>query len=73
MLKMPAADRRVLARTGEIARALAEIVPDGVIEDRDALRAYECDGLTAYRQPPMIVVLPRTTEQVSRILAWCHR
>ena len=73
MLKMPAADRRVLARKGEIARALAEIVPDGVIEDRDALRAYECDGLTAYRQPPMIVVLPRTTEQVSRILAWCHR
>src|SRR3546814_1434775 len=30
------------------------------------------DLLTAYRQPPMVVVLPETTEQVSRILAWCH-
>jgi glycolate oxidase len=73
MLKMPAADGRVLARRAEIARALAAIVPDGVIEDRDALRAYESDGLTAYRQPPMLVVLPRTTAEVSRILAWCHR
>ncbi len=73
MLKMPAADGRVLARRAEIARALAAIVPDGVIEDREALRVYESDGLTAYRQPPMLAVLPRTTEQVSRILAWCHR
>ena len=72
MLKMPAADGRVLARRAEIARALAAVVPDGVIEDRDALRVYESDGLTAYRQPPMLVVLPRTTEQVSAILAWCH-
>jgi glycolate oxidase len=73
MLKMPPADGRVLARRAEIARALAAIVPDGVIEDRDALRVYESDGLTAYRQPPMLVVLPRTTEQVSRVLAWCCR
>jgi glycolate oxidase len=73
MLKMPAADGRVLARRAEIARALAAIVADGVIEDRDALRAYESDGLTAYRQPPMLVVLPRTTADVARILAWCHR
>ncbi len=73
MLKMPAVDGRVLARRAEIARALAVIVPDGVIEDRDALRVYESDGLTAYRQPPMLVVLPRTTEEVSQILAWCHR
>ncbi len=73
MLKMPAADGRVLARKAEIARALAAIVPDGVIEDPDALRVYESDGLTAYRQPPMLVVLPRTTDEVSRILAWCHR
>jgi glycolate oxidase len=73
MLKMPAADGHVLARRAEIARALAAITPDGVIEDRDALRVYESDGLTAYRQPPMLVALPRTTEEVSQILAWCHR
>src|ERR1700744_4759857 len=73
MLKMPPADGRVLARKAQIARALAALVPDGVIEDPDALRVYESDGLTAYRQPPMLVVLPRTTQEVSRILGWCHR
>ena len=71
-LKMPEADRAVIARRGEIAAALRAIVPDGVIDDVDSLRAYECDGLTAYRQPPMLAVLPRTTGQVSAILRWCH-
>ena len=71
-LKMPEADLAVLARRGEIGDALRRIVPDGVIDDADALRVYESDGLTAYRQPPMLAVLPRTTQQVSAILAWCH-
>ena len=71
-LKMPEADQAVLARRGEIAAALKQIVPDGVIDDRDSLRVYESDGLTAYRQPPMLAVLPRTTVQVSQILRWCH-
>ena len=37
------------------------------------MRPYESDGLTAYRALPMVVVLPETTEQVSRVLAYCHR
>jgi glycolate oxidase len=45
---------------------------EGVISDRDELTAYESDGLTAYRQPPLIAVLPETTEQVSRILGYCR-
>src|SRR4051812_12184217 len=71
-LKMPEPDRQVLARRAEIAAALRAIVPDGLIDDHDALKAYECDGLTAYRQPPMLAVLPRSTEQVCAILRWCH-
>ena len=70
-LKMPEPDRRVLDRRSEIAAALAAIAPGAVIDDADALRAYESDGLTAYRQPPMLAVLPSTTAQVSRILRWC--
>ena len=71
-LKMPEPDRDVLARRAEIVAALAEIVPgEGVIDDRDVLRAYESDGLTAYRQAPLVVVLPETTDQVARILRWC--
>ena len=71
-LKMPEADEAVLARRAEIAAALRAIVPDGLIDDPVSLRVYESDGLTAYRQPPMLAVLPRTTDQVSAILRWCH-
>jgi len=44
---------------------------EGVVTNEDELRAYECDGLTAYRQPPFIVVLPETTEEVSKVLSLC--
>lgn len=72
-LRMPEADQGVILRRDEIAAALSQIVPgEGVIVDEHGLRAYESDGLTAYRQPPLLVVLPETTDQVSRILAWCH-
>ena len=70
---MPDPDQAVLARRAGIAAALRAIVPgEGVIDDPDALRPYESDGLTAYRQPPMLVVLPETVEQVSAVLRWCH-
>ncbi|MBE7211767.1 MAG: FAD-binding protein, partial [Gluconacetobacter diazotrophicus] len=71
-LKMPAPDEAVLARRAEVVAALRAIVPgECVIDDPDGLRPYESDGLTAYRQPPMVVVLPETTAQVSAILRWC--
>lgn len=70
---MPDPDRDVLSRRTEIISALREIVPgEGVIAEEEELRAYECDGLTAYRQLPMIVVLPETTEQLSAVLRYCH-
>jgi glycolate oxidase len=70
---MPVPDEQVLARRTAIVRALRAIVPgEGVIAGEIAMRPYECDGLTAYRQLPMVVVLPETTEQVSRVLAYCH-
>ncbi len=72
-MKMPEPDAQVLARRDEIARALRAIVPgEGVIDNRDELSVYESDGLTAYRQPPMLAVLPETVEQVSSILAYCQ-
>ena len=72
-LVMPEPDQITLARRGEIVAALRQIVPgEGVIDHPDGLRPYESDGLTAYRQPPMVVVLPETTAQVSAVLAWCH-
>ena len=73
MLKMPDADTNVLARRAEIAAILRDIVPgEGVITEEAERRAYETDGLTAYKQLPMIVVLPETTEQVRLVLKYCH-
>jgi glycolate dehydrogenase FAD-linked subunit len=72
-MKMPEPDAAVMRRKDEIASALRGIVPgEGVIVNDDELRPYESDGLTAYRQMPLIVVLPETTEQVSRVLRYCH-
>ncbi len=72
-MQMPKPDASVLVRRQEIAAALAEIVPgEGVIADADELKVYESDALTAYRQPPMLVVLPDTAAQVAAVLAYCH-
>jgi glycolate oxidase len=73
MLSMPEPDQGVLARREQIIAALQAIVPgEGVITSEVERRAYESDGLTAYRQPPMLIVLPSTTAQVSQILQYCH-
>jgi glycolate oxidase len=70
---MPEPDQAVLARRGRIVAALSAIVPgEGVIAAERAMRPYESDGLTAYRALPMVVVLPETTAQVSRVLTYCH-
>src|SRR5690242_13571161 len=70
---MPEPDADVLARRDEIVAALRAIVPgEGVIAAEREMRPYESDGLTAYRQLPMVVVLPSTTQQVSQVLAYCH-
>jgi glycolate oxidase len=70
---MPPPDGAVLARRDRIAAAMSAIVPgEGVIAGEREMRPYESDGLTAYRQLPMLVVLPETTEQVSRVLKYCH-
>ena len=74
VVAMPEPDRAVLVRRDRIVKALSAIVPgEGVIASEAAMRPYETDGLTAYRALPMVVVLPSTTDQVSRILAYCHR
>ncbi|WP_420537551.1 FAD-linked oxidase C-terminal domain-containing protein [Fulvimarina manganoxydans] len=71
---MPKPSEAVLNRRDEIVSALQAIVPgEGVVDATDEMRAFETDGLTAYRQLPLVVVLPDTVDQVSRVLAYCHR
>jgi glycolate oxidase len=73
-LVMPALDPATVARRMQIAAELARLVrgAGGVITAPEALRAYESDGLTAYRQPPLLVVLPETTAEVASVLRYCH-
>ena len=69
---MPEPDPKVIAARPALIEALRAIVPgEGVIVEEEELRAYETDGLTAYRALPMIVVLPQTTAQVSAIMKLC--
>ncbi len=72
MLTMPDPDQAVLARRGEIVAALRRIVPgEGVIDREREMRAYETDGLNAYKQMPMVVVLPRDTAEVAAVMRLC--
>ncbi len=72
---MPEPDAAVIARRSAIAADLRRLcaAPDAVIESENERRPYESDGLTAYHALPLLVVLPSTTEEVSRILAYCDR
>ncbi|MBT7943352.1 MAG: FAD-binding protein, partial [Alphaproteobacteria bacterium] len=72
-MKMPEPDAGVIARRQQIIDAMQAIVSgEGVIFDSDELRAYDHDGLMAYKALPLIVVLPESTAQVSAILKYCH-
>jgi glycolate dehydrogenase FAD-linked subunit len=58
-----------MALTGDLKGLLP---PDGVIEEPEQLKTYECDGLTGHRVIPSLVVLPQTTEQVQAVVRTCH-
>jgi glycolate oxidase len=72
-MDMPLPNPLILSRKARIVDRLLAILPrDAVIDATAETRAYECDGLTAYRCPPLAAVLPRTTAEVSAILRLCH-
>lgn len=71
-MRMPVPDAGILARKAEIVARLAAVLPGpGVISDPVELRVYECDALSAYRCPPLAVVLPGSTAEVAAVLRVC--
>ncbi|MFJ2690038.1 glycolate oxidase subunit GlcD [Pseudomonas sp. NPDC087336] len=65
---LPATDKHALLQ------ALREQIPDlEILHSLEELKPYECDGLSAYRTTPMLVVLPREIEQVEKLLKICHQ
>ena len=74
LVVLPQPDRAILSRRDAIVADLRRLLGAGaVIADEDGRRAYETDALTAYRALPLAVLLPRSTEEVSRALRYCHQ
>ena len=72
-MQMPIPDAQVINRKQQLVHRLQQVLPaDAVITEIAQTRAYECDGLTAYRCPPMCAVLPASTQQVAAVLEICH-
>ena len=73
MISLPKPKPAILARRDAILAGLrATLAENAVITDPRRLKPYETDGLSAYRQMPLAVALPETTEQVAAVLRFCH-
>jgi len=70
-MEMPPPDAGILARRDAIVARLEAAAPGAVICDPAETRVYECDALSAYRCPPLAVVLPRSTAEVAAVLGAC--
>ncbi len=72
-IAFPVLDQAILSRRDAIVAGLASLVPfECLITSENERRAFETDGLTGYRKLPLAVVLPRTTEEVSAVMRYCH-
>jgi len=74
---LPAAAADELAdrtqRQADVVAALAKVLPaHALLWQREDTVPYECDGLTAYREQPLVVALPETEGQVAAVLRACH-
>jgi len=73
VIRLPAPKPEILARRDAILAGLRALLPaDAVIGEPLRLKPYETDGLSAYRQPPLAVVLPTSTAEVASVLRYCH-
>ena len=70
---MPEPDQAVIDRRDNICAALRRMLPDGcVVDSTESMKAFDSDGLSAYRQVPLAVVLPETVDQIATVMKYCH-
>ncbi|MGQ0671859.1 MAG: FAD-linked oxidase C-terminal domain-containing protein [Hyphomicrobium sp.] len=73
LVPLPPPDREIVDRRDAIVAELTALIgAEQVIADEDGRRAYETDALTAYKRMPLAVVLPRTTDEVAKVLRYCN-
>ena len=71
---LPASAHDRSARQREVVAALAPVLPaHALLWQAEDTTPYECDGLTAYRERPLVVALPESEAQVAAVLKACHR
>ena len=71
---MPRPDRKIINKKKNIVIDLKTIInPENVLDHQDQIRPFETDGLSAYKQKPLIVVFPENTNEISRILQYCNK
>ena len=72
-LQMPKVDSSILSSRDKIISDIEKIIdPKNVLSHQDEIRPYETDALAAYKQAPLLVVLPETVEEVSKVLKYCN-
>jgi glycolate oxidase len=71
-LELPVPDRAILSRRADIVTALKRLVPDGIVSEPAGLAAYDGDALSAYRQTPLVCVLPKNKDEVSAVLRFAQ-
>jgi glycolate oxidase len=72
-LLMPKIDKKTIKKKKIIVKNLKKIIkPEHILDHEDELRPYETDGLSAYKQKPLLVVFPENTQEVSKILTYCN-
>ncbi len=73
-LILPKLDHLTISNREKIIRSLRKIVKsENVLDHNDEIKPYETDALSAYKQKPLVVVLPESTEEVSKILKYCNQ
>merc|ERR1711965_1080212 len=71
--QMPKVDNTILSKRDQIVSDVEKIVdPKNVLSHIDEIKPYETDALAAYKQVPLMVVLPETVKEVSEILKYCN-
>ncbi len=71
---MPKVDNKTIQNRDQIIKDLGKFISkENILSHQDEIKPYETDGLTAYKQKPLIVILPETTEEVSKVLSYCNK
>ena len=72
-LQMSKVENSILSSREDIISDIEKIIkPENVLSHMDEVKPYETDALAAYRQTPLLVVLPETVDEVRKILKYCN-